>query len=233
LLPEHAARAVAQSLVWWKEAVAAAAAGTKLSASSMPGNLASGQASHRPQWKRASHPVDPPSLESLAAAASRQGALWRGILDGDKRCTDLLSPQDYLRAGERLARHNAKLVGRVLRTMPLLLLPLLLALIAVVVVLLNIPGSAIARTATGIAAFAGTLSAAWRALRARVVPIAMQLEEPLWGGELDTATAQAVTVPPVGTPLDPVLESASEHEATATEVTTTATQPQHVLAAGS
>jgi hypothetical protein len=241
LLPEHAARAVAQSLTWWQRAVADAAADSKLSTNLMPPSYLSDQALHRPLWAQAvtalrrrhhrsqdSH-VDPPSLEVLAAAVVHQGALWRGILDGDKLCTDLLTPQDYLRAGDRLAHYNADLVGRVLWTMPwLLILPL--SFLAIVLVLLVIPGSAVARTATGVAAFAGTLSGIWKAIRARVIPIAMQLEKPLWGSELDTATAEAVTIAPVGAPQHPAWESAVEHAAA--EVITAAIQPQEIPSAG-
>jgi hypothetical protein len=234
LLPEHAARAVVQSLIWWQRAVATRAGGEKLSTDLVPTSYLADQSSHPPLWKQAvtalrrrhhrsqDSQVDSPSLESLAAAVLRQGALWRGILDGDKLCTDLLTPQDYLRAGDRLAHYNADLVGRVLRTMPwLLILPL--SFLALVLVLLVIPGSAVARTATGVAAFAGTLSGIWKAIRARVVPIAMQLEKPLWGSELDTATAEAVTIAPVGAPLHPAWESALEHAAA--EVITAAIQP--------
>jgi hypothetical protein len=242
LLPEHAARAVAQSLIWWQRAVAAAATGSKLSTSLMPVSYLDEQVGYGPRWKQAAaaltrgryrtrnSQVDPPPLESLVAAVVRQGALWRGILDGDKLCTDLLTPQDYLRAGDRLAHYNADLVGRVLRTMPwLLILPV--SFLAVFVVLLLIPGSAVARTATGVAAFAGTLSGTWKAIRARVVPIAMQLEKPLWGSELDTAIAEAVTIPPVGVPQDLVRESAFEHAAS--ELITAATQPPEAPSTGS
>lgn len=233
LLPEHATRAVAKSLFWWEQAVAAAHGSSKLDTTLMPANYFGEQVSQWPWWEPAAtalgrrrqrtqnSQVDPPSLEDLAVAVVRQGALWRGILDGDKLCIDLLAPQDYLRAGERLAHYNADLVGRVLRTMPwLLFLPLSLG--AVIVALLLIPGSAVARTATGVAAFAGTLSGIWKATRARVVPIAMQLERPLWDGELDIATAEAVTIPPVGAPQNPVWQSAEEYAAT--EVITPAAQ---------
>jgi len=233
LLPEHAARAVAKSLFWWERAVAAAHGSSKLNTNLMPANYFAEQVSQRPWWEPAATAlgrrrqrtpvtqVDPPSLDTLAAAVVHQGALWRGILDGDKLCIDLLGPEDYLRAGERLAHYNADLVGRVLRTMPwLLFLPLSLS--AVVVALLLIPGSAVARIATGVAAFAGTLSGIWKATRARVVPIAMQLERPLWDGELDTVTAEAVTIPPVGAPRKPVWQSA--YELAATELITAAAQ---------
>jgi hypothetical protein len=198
LLPDHAARAVEQSLHRWQQAVAAPADGPTTA---------------------------PRPIESLAAALARQGALWRGVLAGDKLCTDLLTPQDYLRAGDRLARHYADLVGRVLRTMPWLLL-LLLLLVAIVLLLVFIPGSAVARTATGVAAIAGTFSGIWKVIRTRVTPIAAQLERPLWGNELNTAAAEAITVPPVGTPQDPARETA--YEQVAAEVITAATQAQPI-----
>jgi hypothetical protein len=181
--------------------------------------------SQRPAWKRATAALmperqrarasrgDPPPLAELAAAIARQGALWRAVLDGDKRCTDLLTRQDYVRAGDRLARHYGQMVGGALRTMPWLVLVLVLLLIAVVLVLVVIPGSAVARTATAVATIAGTLSGIWKLIRTRVAPVAAQLERPLWGSELNTAVAEAVTVPPVGTPQDPVWETAFEEVA--------------------
>ncbi len=139
-------------------------------------------------------------------------------------CIDLLTPEAYLRAGERLARHYADLVRRALRTMPWLLALLLLLLAAVVLVLIVIPGSAVARTATAVAAIAGTFSGIWKLIRTRVAPIAAQLEKPLWGTELNTATAEAVTCSPVGAPQDPALETAFEQMAA--DVITAATQGQ-------
>ena len=121
LLPDHAARAVAQSLDWWQQAVTAAAAGSKLSTTSTPASDKDRPASHpggrdqataslrRQRPRAANGQTELPSMEALAAAVARQGALWRGVLDGDKLCIDLLTPQDYLRAGDRLARHYAGL----------------------------------------------------------------------------------------------------------------------------
>ena len=232
LLPAHAARAVAQSLDWWQQAVTAAADKSKLSTSDLP----AAYLSQSSRWKQATAALtpprhrartsqtDPPATEELAAAVARQGALWRGVLDGDKRCTDLLTPQDYLRAGDRLARHYGGLAWSAMRTMPGILLLLILVLVAVVVVLAFIPGSAVARTATGLAAIAGTVSGTWKLIRTRVGPIAAQLEAPLWGTELNTATAEAVTIPPVGTPQNPAWEPAFDQ--VAAEVVTAASQAQ-------
>ncbi len=211
-LPPHAARAVAQSLEWWQRAIAAAATNSKLSTSSLPATYLAGSSIQPSPWQRATATVqrhrqgagpkqtDPPSLEGLAAAVARQGTLWRGVLDADKLCTDLLTSQDYLRAGDRLARHYVALAGRTLRTMPWLLFLLMLLLTAVVVVLVFIPGSAVARTATAAAAIAGTFSGVWKLARTRAAPIAAELERPLWGAELNTAVAEAITVPPLAAP---------------------------------
>ena len=75
-----------------------------------------------------------------------------------------------LRAGDRLARHYADLAGRALRTMSWLVFSLLLLLTAVVLVLVFIPGWAVAQIATALAAIAGTLSGVRRVVRARVAP---------------------------------------------------------------
>ena len=243
LLPDHAARAVAQSLDWWQQAVTGAIAGSKLSSSSLPASYLSSSASRPSRWKQAAaapsphrqraltSQTDPPTVGSLAAAVARQGAVWRGVLDGDKLCTDLLTQQDYLRAGDRLARRYADLAVRALRTMPWLLILLLFLLVAVVLVLVFIPGSAVARTATAVVAIAGTFSGIWKVVRTRVAPIAAQLERPLWGAELNTAAAEAVTVPPVGIPQDPAWEEAFEQ--VAAEVITAATEAQPNPVAGS
>jgi hypothetical protein len=83
----------------------------------------------------------------------------------------------------------------------------------------------VARAATAVAASAGTFSGIWKVVRTRVSPIAAQLERPLWGTEMDTATAEAITIPPVGTPQDPQWEAAFEHAAAAVIAAGIQTQP--------
>jgi hypothetical protein len=231
LLPDHAALSVEQSLGWWEQAVTAAADNSKLSTRSMPSNLVSqpsrwnrGTTRLRPSRRARSERVEPPTLDSLMAAVARQGGLWRGVLAGEKLCIDMLTPQDYLRAGDRLARHNATMVRQALQAFLPWLILLLLVLAAIVIVLVLIPGSAVARTATAAAASAGTFSGIWQAIRTRVSPIAAQLERPLWGTEMNTAAAEAITIPPVGTPQDPQWEAAFEQAAA--DVIAAATQAQ-------
>jgi hypothetical protein len=236
LLPEHAARSVEQSLGWWQQAVTASAGGSKLSTRSMPSNLASTLAGRPSRWKRATarltpsrgarpERVEPPAVDFLAAAVARQGHLWRDVLSGEKLCIDMLNPQDYLRAGDRLGRHDATMVRQAVQAFLPLLILLLVVLAAIVVVLVLIPGSAVARAATAVAASAGTFSGIWKVVRTRVSPIAAQLERPLWGTEMDTATAEAITIPPVGTPQDPQWEAAFEHAAAAVIGAGIQTQP--------
>jgi hypothetical protein len=213
------------SLTWWQHGVAAATAGGMLSAAGRPATYPGSPAPR--SWQRATAVLmpgsklaqppdaDPPPIAQLAAAAARQGTRWLRVLDGEKQCTDMLTAQDYIRAGERLARQWAGLTVRMVRTMPWLLIALVLLLACVILALVYIPGSAVARAATGTAAIAGTLSAIWKLVQSRLGSIASQVEQPLWGAELNTAAAEAITVPPLSAPQDPVLEEASEPAAAA------------------
>lgn len=230
VLPDHSARSVGKSLGWWGEAVTASAAGSNLSAASIPTNPLVQRATsviERPWWKRVTDKIstlgtrvrrkeiEAPDMPSLAAAVVRQGALWKQVLAGEKLGLDLLTPGDYLRAGEHLAKHYGDLARQAWRTLIPVLVALFVLLAAVIVTLALIPGSAVARTATAAAAGAGALSGFWKVIRTRVAPVAARLETPLWGGELNTAVAEAITIPPVGSPQDPEWESAFEQVVTA------------------
>ena len=57
---------------------------------------------------------------------------------------------------------------------------------------------------------AGALSALWKLSQSRLGSIAAQVEQPLWGAELNMAAAEAITVPPLGASQDPAWESAFE-----------------------
>ena len=225
LFPQHAARSVATSLGWWQQVVSASHARSTLSSATAPTNpLVLNTAAKPSKWRRAAaalgpqrthrdREVVPPDLTSLTAAVSRQGGLWREVLAGEKLGLDLLTPDDYLRAGERLADHFADLVRQAWPTLAPWLATIVIVLGAIVATLFLIPGSPIARTATGTVAGAGAVSSIWTMIRSRVGPIARELEEPLWGAELNTAIAQAITIPPVGTPQDPEWEEAFEQVA--------------------
>jgi hypothetical protein len=220
LLPPHAAAAVEQSLTWWQQAVTAAAAGGTLGADARPATYPGSPPMTRLQRatgvlmpdSQAARPADaaPPSPDLLAAAVARQGRQWLRVLDGEKQCTDLLTPQDYVRAGERMARTWAGLAARMLRTMPWLIIVLIVLLAAVILALIYIPGSAVARWATGAAAVATTLSGVWKLIQSRLGSIAAQVEQPLWGAELNMAAAEAITIPPLGASQDPAWEPAFE-----------------------
>lgn len=210
LLPEHASRSVSQSLGWWEQAVSAASGIPKRGADAMPAGYPGNERRQPSRWRQMTarlktpsarrRPVrpEPLSVDELTAAVARQGGIWRRVLTGEKLCTDMLAPQDYLRAGDRLARHYSVMARQALLAFLPWLVVLLIVLAAVIVVLVLAPGSAVARTATAAAASAGTFSGVWKIIQTRVGPIAAQLDQPLWGGELDTATAEAITIPPVG-----------------------------------
>jgi len=208
LLPEHSARAVARSLNWWQQAVEAAHAGDKLTVRTMPASHLNDQASRRPPWRQVLEALsarrhrtqetqaDPPGLGepggrrgppggAVAGHARRGQAMHRFPQPaGLSACRGKACPLQRRpgRAGtdHALASHPAARFSRRPRCAAG-----------------NSWFSSRADRDRRVAAFAGTHSGIWKAIRARVIPIAMQLEKPLWGGELDTATAEAVTISPV------------------------------------
>jgi hypothetical protein len=56
------------------------------------------------------HPAD------FDTRVGRQGQVWRSLLSGEKRATDVLHPGHYLRAGEELVEQYARLGWRFLRS---------------------------------------------------------------------------------------------------------------------
>ena len=132
----------------------------------------------------------PPSSEVLLPA---QCDLWRTLLAGEKKGTEMLEPQNYLDAAERL--------GQKLRQMGLSVLkrfPVLVGLIAVLFVggiLLLILGSSAGTTAVaGISAVLAAFGLTWKGVGGALGKLAGKIEAPLWGGELDGAITDAITL---------------------------------------
>jgi hypothetical protein len=129
-----------------------------------------------------------------------QCELWRALLAGEKQSTELLEPENYLDAADRLA---AKL--RATATSLLKQHVVWVVLIGVLFVV-GVAGLAIApRTGGGIAAGLSSVLAAfglsWKVIGGTMGELAARLEPPLWGGEVDGAVTDAVTLvhdaPPV------------------------------------
>jgi hypothetical protein len=126
-------------------------------------------------------------------ALSRQGALWRDLLAGDKHAQDMLDATHYVKAASSLVATMATTLKNFAR--PFLLPLVLLALLFVCGVALLVTGSKLIGAILAAAAAFGITGAG---IRARLGDVAAELQAQLWGAELDLAIGEAVLVGPVG-----------------------------------
>jgi hypothetical protein len=152
--------------------------------SSLPSHAARSVANSMTSWA-GSPDADKPRL------LTAQVVLWRAILVGEKKGTDLLEPDDYLLAGRKLAR-------RYLRTAlhsPWVYVAgaLAVALFAGGIVLLLTRTHA-GDVAAGVSGVLAGLGVTWKGIGGVAGKLAARLEEPVWGAELDTAITAAITL---------------------------------------
>jgi hypothetical protein len=152
--------------------------------SSLPSHAARSVANSMTNWA-GSPDADKPRL------LTAQVLLWRAILVGEKKGTDLLEPDDYLLAGRKLAR-------RYLRTAlhsPWVYVAgaLAAALFAGGIVLL-LTRSHAGDVAAGVSGVLAGLGVTWKGIGGVAGKLAARLEEPVWGAELDTAITAAITL---------------------------------------
>jgi hypothetical protein len=124
-----------------------------------------------------------------------QGQLWRTVLAGDKKATELLEPQNYIDAAERLAGKFSKTALAELKrhiVWVVLIVVLFVGGIALLLVTPKHPGG----TAAGLSAVLAALGLTWKGLGGTLGVLAGRLEAPLWGAELDGAVTDAVTLVP-------------------------------------
>jgi hypothetical protein len=157
--------------------------------SNLPSHAARSVANSMSAWQR-SHDSD------KAALAGAQVELWRAVIVGEKKGTELLEPKDYLDAAGQLER---KYVRRALSSGWLQLV----AVAALVLFILGVVGLVLAtKTGTVLAGISGVLAAiglTWKGIGGTVGKIVGKLEAPLWGAELDTAITDAITLATVAT----------------------------------
>jgi hypothetical protein len=132
------------------------------------------------------------------ALLRRQGELWRSLLTGEKRATDMLEIGNYLDAAERLAEHGRTIAWRFVRRFPVVV-AIVVVLFAAGVVLL-VAQSSSASTLAGLGSIVAALGLTWRGIGDTLGKLAAKLEPPLWGAELDTAITQAITLVPGAPP---------------------------------
>jgi hypothetical protein len=166
------------------------------------------------QWRRwAEQPVfgrDPLDWsehhEAVRRTLARQGHLWRALLSGEKAATDMLSPDDYLTAADGLLERTRVLVRSVLTRHPEITYGALFFVLLALFLLLFFDGTG--KILAGLAAAAAALGITWKGVGGALASVGAKLEQPLWGAELDYATAAAITRLPGEAPV--VIDRAQE-----------------------
>jgi hypothetical protein len=131
--------------------------------------------------------------EDALRALRRQGELWRTLLSGEKRGTEMLEIDNYLDAARQLAGMMRSIVQGVIRRFPLLT-ALAGAMLAGGVALLIIGGSS--EIVAGATSILAALGLSWRGLGGAAGQLAGKLEQPLWDAILDSAITDAITLLP-------------------------------------
>jgi hypothetical protein len=143
-------------------------------------------------------------LRSLESALPRQGELWRVVLTGEKKPTDLLTPDHYLVAAQRAVVEGRRIAARTLLAAPKTTISLFalvtLGLAGVLWVIDNSQASSGGKLAAFLVAVVGYLGSLARAVAPRLKTAARAVEQPLWESALDYVCADAISVSPVGQP---------------------------------
>jgi hypothetical protein len=150
-------------------------------------------ASSLEEWGRwaAQAPGDQAQEDLDRAQLLAEGRLWRSLISGEKRATQMLEISDYVAAGESLLQSTARLAKPVLRHHAPLLAAAVVLFVAGIVVMLA------ADDAAGIVSGAGVILTAlgigWKGLGTTVGKTLANVETPLWESALDIAIRNRIT----------------------------------------
>jgi len=137
-------------------------------------------------------PQDPGQVVDLLR---RQGERWRALLSGEKRATDVLEFDHYLTAGEGLTKHVAFLARKFLAK-AWLLVALVVALVAAAVAFIVANPDSTAHVVAGLGGLLAAVGLGWKGVASSLGTALGQLEQPLWGAELDAAVSVAIGLVP-------------------------------------
>jgi hypothetical protein len=175
------------------ERVATLAAWLRQLSTTLPPHAGHVVASSLEKWgSYAQQPTGDPAQEQLdVALLQAQGRLWRSLISGEKRATEMLEMQDYVGSAESLLVSTGKLVSPVLKHHA----PLLIA--AVVLFVVGIAVMLIFDDAAGIVSGAGVILTAlgigWKGVGGAAGKALAKLETPLWEAALDVAIRDRIT----------------------------------------
>jgi hypothetical protein len=138
-------------------------------------------------WAGQARELDAPTGRQLSA----QGRLWRSLLSGEKRATDMLNTASYLSAAERMLQASHELAAKFARRYKLVLIGLLLVLMAAVAVMFIFGGAP--AIVTGASAILGAVGLTWKGAGASLGKAAAGVETPLWGAAIDKVVSARIT----------------------------------------
>ncbi len=143
-------------------------------------------------WAKLEDRPEPPNVVDLLR---RQGERWRALLSGEKQATDVLEFDHYLTAGEGLMKHVGALARKFLgKAWPAVLV--VVALLAGVVVFVMTNPDSTAHAVAGLGGLLAVVGLGWKGVGGSLGKALGQLEQPLWGAELDAAVADAIGLVP-------------------------------------
>jgi hypothetical protein len=153
--------------------------------SALPSHAARGVANSLGAW--------PGSKEASDAALTvTQVSLWRSVIVGEKKATELLEPDDYLEAAKQLESRFAR---RALSSKWLwAVIVLALVLFSVGIYFLLASNGHAGKLAAGASGVLAALGLTWKGIGGTLGKLVGRLEAPLWGAELDTAITDAITL---------------------------------------
>ncbi len=146
------------------------------------------------QLKRG-QPSDSDQLQTVSARLRRQGQIWRALLSGERKPTDVLLTANYIDGAIDLLRKYASLVVRMLGRNwgTALVLLFTLAVLGVAVIVLQRFSSSFLTWIAGLLAALGVTSAG---VLAAVKSLAARTEQALWETELTAAIGVAINYVP-------------------------------------
>lgn len=155
-------------------------------------------------WVKVNNGVAPVGIETATVVHGRftrtlhhQGEVWRRLLCGEKMALDLLSADDYKKAGDRVAKRFLGLIGGYVKSWWYMILLFLVIIVGIVWAIISFAPSGPSTTAALIATAAGSLGVSWKTVASTLGRVTTAAEQPLWDAEVKEAIVIAATRLPI------------------------------------
>ncbi len=173
-LPPHAGHSVAASLVQWHEWATLRQTDSE---------------AKKPDEQQ---PADDDEKEEHTVRRwSRQGELWRALLSGEKRGSEMLEITDWLEAARTFEEHLRRTALKAVRSMPLAGAAAALFVLGIVLIAV-LPSTR--GTVAGLVTVLGALGLTWKGVGTSIGTLLARLEQPLFGAVTDDAITTAITL---------------------------------------